>query len=80
MNIHEGKGKATFYTGWEQKVHMTPSVDLYSGQIIVENMSGKLQIVYLCDLKLFIWRISTVLAVIYFQLTSKSPSRCPAYW
>ena len=47
MNIHEGNGKATFYTGWERKVHMTPSVDLSSvhRQIIVENMSDKFQIV-----------------------------------
>ena len=24
------------FTGWEQKIHVTPSVDLYSGQIIVK--------------------------------------------
>ena len=28
-------------TGWERKVHLTFSVDPYSGQIIVKNMSGK---------------------------------------
>ena len=33
------------------EVHMTPSVDLKSGQIIVENMSGKFQNVNLCVLK-----------------------------
>ena len=38
---------------------MTLSVDMFSGQIIVQNMSGKFQIVYLCDFKLFIMRIST---------------------
>ena len=37
-------------TGWERKEHVTSSVDLYSGQITVKNMSGKFQIVYLCDL------------------------------
>ena len=47
-------------TGWERKVHMTPSVDLYSGQIIVENMSGKFQIVYLYYLKLSIGEVGAV--------------------
>ena len=46
-------------TGWKRKVRVTPSVDMFSGQIIVQNMSGKFQIVYLCDFKLFIMRIST---------------------
>ena len=41
------------------EVHMTPSVDLKSGQIIVENMSGKFQIVNLCVLKKIVTRIST---------------------
>ena len=27
------------YTGWERKVHVTPSVDLYSGQILVFSMT-----------------------------------------
>ena len=31
----------------------TPCVDMYSGRIIVRNMTGRFQIVYLCDLKLF---------------------------
>ena len=35
-----------------------PSTDLFSGRIIVTKISGKFQIVYLCDLKLFIMRIS----------------------
>ena len=50
---------AYLITGLERKVHVTPSVDLYSGQIIVKNMSDKLQIVYLCDLKSFIMGIAT---------------------
>ena len=49
---------AYLINGWERKVHVTPSVDLYSGQIIVKNMSDTFQIVYLCDLKPFIMGIA----------------------
>ena len=45
-------------TGWERKVHVTPSVDLYSGQILVRSMSGKFQSVYFSDLIIFTLRIS----------------------
>ena len=50
-----------FINGWERKVDVSPCVDLYSGRIIVLNMSCKFQIVHLhfCDLKLFIMRIYT---------------------
>ena len=34
------------YTGWERKVHVTPCINLYSGQISVPNMSVKFKIVY----------------------------------
>ena len=45
-------------TGLERKVHVTHSVDLYSGQILVWSMSGKFQSVYFCDLILFTLNIS----------------------
>ena len=53
------KTRTLLDTGWKPQVHMTPCTDLYSGQILVPNVLGKFQIVYLCDLKLFIMRIST---------------------
>ena len=38
-----GRNRAGFFslhsTGWERKVHVTPSVDLYSGQILVFSMT-----------------------------------------
>ena len=37
---------STLSTGWKLKVHVIPSVDLYSERIIVKNMYGKFQIVY----------------------------------
>ena len=48
----------TSVTGWERKVHVTHSVDLYSGQILVWSMSGKFQSVYFCDFILFTLNIS----------------------
>ena len=52
------KPSTNLITGWERKVHVTPSVDLYSGQILVRSMSGKFQSVYFCDLIIFTLRIS----------------------
>ena len=44
INLTEKRKKLSnkvgvIYTGWERKVHVTPSVDLYSGQILVFSMT-----------------------------------------
>ena len=55
---------------------MTPYADLYSGQIIVRNMSGKFQIVYLCGLKAFIMRISCYVSALICNENDRGVKNC----